>query len=226
MALAVTRLICGSVKTSTGRPCDRPKGHSGLHGQKDSKSKCEHGKRRSRCKECGGSQICEHGTQHDHCKDCGGSQICEHGAQRSTCKRCGGGAICEHNRQRAHCKKCGGTSYCEHGRHRSQCKQCGTYRKLLKGGFSHEEIKEIGAVACCQFPGCQVRAGGVVLHSDHHHDGSNKIMTENYRGEVCPGCNRRLAILDEHPEFANVLELLYIVRRPYTRHEVSDASVV
>ena len=49
---------------------------------------CEHGRIRSTCKECGGSQICEHGRQRKQCKECGGSQICEHGHQRPKCKEC------------------------------------------------------------------------------------------------------------------------------------------
>ena len=67
---------------------------------------------------------CEHGRKRSRCKDCGGSQICEHGRQRSTCKDCGGGSICEHGRQRSVCKDCGGSQICEHGRQRSQCKEC------------------------------------------------------------------------------------------------------
>ena len=34
---------------------------------------CPHGRRRSLCKECGGSGICEHGRQRSRCKECGGS---------------------------------------------------------------------------------------------------------------------------------------------------------
>ena len=49
---------------------------------------CEHGRRRSRCKECGGSGICEHGRERSQCKECGGSGICEHGRRRSACKEC------------------------------------------------------------------------------------------------------------------------------------------
>ena len=49
---------------------------------------CEHGRRRSQCKECGGSSFCEHGRQRSYCKECGGSQICEHGRRRYDCKEC------------------------------------------------------------------------------------------------------------------------------------------
>ena len=32
------------------------------------RKKCDHGSRRSRCKECGGSEICDHGRQRSQCK--------------------------------------------------------------------------------------------------------------------------------------------------------------
>ena len=78
---------------------------------------CEHGRQRSKCKECGGASICEHGRRRSRCKECGGSAICEHGRQRSKCNlrsaaRVGG--ICEHGRIRSQCKECGGGSICEH----------------------------------------------------------------------------------------------------------------
>eukprot|EP00964_Phaeocystis_antarctica_P062302 scaffold37315_cov58-Phaeocystis_antarctica.AAC.2 len=46
--------------------------------------KCEHGRQRTKCKDCGGGiKKCEHGRERSKCKDCGGSGICEHGRQRS-----------------------------------------------------------------------------------------------------------------------------------------------
>ena len=36
------------------------------------KKKCEHGRERSRCKDCGGSGICEHGRQRSQCKEYSG----------------------------------------------------------------------------------------------------------------------------------------------------------
>ena len=56
------------------------------------KNKCEHGRERRYCKDCGGSGICEHGRRRSVCKDCGGGSICEHGRRRSTCKDCGSGS--------------------------------------------------------------------------------------------------------------------------------------
>ena len=87
--------------------------------------RCEHGRRRSTCKECGGSGVCEHGRQRSDCKECGGKSICEHGRVRSRCKECGGNGICEHGRVRSDCKDCGGSSFCEHGRRPSRCTDCG-----------------------------------------------------------------------------------------------------
>ena len=78
------------------------------------KGPCEHGvKPRSNCKVCG---ACPHGRKRSRCKECGGAAICEHGRERSQCKECGGGSICEHGRQRSRCKECGGGAICEHGR--------------------------------------------------------------------------------------------------------------
>ena len=76
-------------------------------------SKCEHGRRKSQCKECGGSSICEHGRQKSRCKECGGVSICEHGRQKSQCKECGGSSICKHGRLKSTCKECGGSSLCK-----------------------------------------------------------------------------------------------------------------
>jgi hypothetical protein len=66
------------------------------------KGPCEHGvKYRSNCKVC---RKCEHGRNRYNCKECGGGSICEHGCIRSQCKECGGSAICEHGRRRTRCK--------------------------------------------------------------------------------------------------------------------------
>ena len=86
---------------------------------------CQHGRRRSTCKECGGSAICTHGRQRSRCKDCNGGGICQHGRRRSECKDCGGGSMCEHGRRRRQCKACGGKGICEHGRVKSKCRDCG-----------------------------------------------------------------------------------------------------
>jgi hypothetical protein len=112
-------------------------------------SACPHGRRRSQCKECGGSQICEHGRERPYCKECGGSQICEHGRIRSQCKECGGGSICEHGRQRSQCKECGGSQICKHGRQRSQCKECGG-GSICEHGRQRCRCKECGGGSICE----------------------------------------------------------------------------
>ena len=52
------------------------------------KNKCEHGKRKDKCIECGGVGICEHKRQKDKCIECGGSGICEHKREKNKCKKC------------------------------------------------------------------------------------------------------------------------------------------
>ncbi len=86
---------------------------------------CIHGKRKTRCIRCGGSEICEHKRLRSHCIKCDGSQICEHKKRRSDCSDCGGSQICEHKKRRSDCADCGGSQICEHKRLRSQCIDCG-----------------------------------------------------------------------------------------------------
>ena len=106
-----------------------------------SKYKCEHGKQKRYCHDCGGSGLCKHGKQtckecQSHllcvhkrfkrqCQDCGGSAYCEHNKQKSQCIVCEGGSICEHKKLKNRCKECGGQSICEHEREKTSCKECG-----------------------------------------------------------------------------------------------------
>ena len=59
----------------------------------DKHSFCEHGKRRSLCKEgCGWGSVCEHGKKRSNCPEevCGKHLFCEHGKRRNCCnKGCG-----------------------------------------------------------------------------------------------------------------------------------------
>ena len=68
--------------------------------------KCEHNKIKSKCKDCGGSELCEHNKRKYTCKDCGGSGVCEHNKLKRVCKDCGGSSICEHDKQRSNCRLC------------------------------------------------------------------------------------------------------------------------
>ena len=111
------------------QPCE-------FHKDKHSRWRCFCNKLASRCnepvcKEYGlkhgikvGLELCEHDRRRSQCKDCGGSEICEHKRQRSQCKDCGGGSICEHKRHRSICKDCGGSQICEHGKRRNICSIC------------------------------------------------------------------------------------------------------
>ena len=67
---------------------------------------CPHGRRLSRCKECGGEGICEHGRERRRCKECGGEGICEHGREHRRCKECSGTSLCLCEHGQCTCKEC------------------------------------------------------------------------------------------------------------------------
>ena len=158
-------------------------------------SKCEHGRRKSECKECGGSQICEHGRrktqckeccgssicEHDRqksrCKECGGSQICEHGRIKTQCKECGGSQICEHNRIKSHCKECGGSSICEHGKQKTKCKECGG-SQICEHGRRKSQCKECGGSSICEHDRiktqCKECGGSSICEHGRRKDGCKK----------------------------------------------------
>ena len=125
----------------------------GSHSKKaKAHARCEHGKEKRRCKECGGSGICKHQHLKFTCKLCnpvGTGGICIHNRDKYNCVQCKGGGICEHNRRRARCVECGGGSICEHKRQRRICKEC-------KGAdiCPHNRIKqycvECGGGSICQ----------------------------------------------------------------------------
>ena len=128
------------VQRKSLRNVDKPKRvrKKCVHGKLKSRCKdckgseiCDHGRRKSICKACGGSGICEHGKRKSRCKECVGSEICDHGRRKSRCKDCGGSEICEHGKQKSYCKDCGGSGLCEHGRTKRQCKDCFPLQKLL-----------------------------------------------------------------------------------------------
>ena len=113
------------------------------------KYKCEHGKRKEYCKECGGSAFCKHGKQKQICKKCGGSGICEHGKRKSRCKECGGSEFCEHGKNKYVCKECDGSGICEHGKNKSICKECGG-SGICKHGKQKRFCKECDGSAFCE----------------------------------------------------------------------------
>ena len=151
------------------------------------------------------------------------SRSCVHGKQRNYCRDCEGTSVCTHGRARPACRDCRGSRFCIHLRTRTTCKICGTHRRLLLGGFTPEEIKEMGARPHCQFPGCYIQCDPLArtLNSDHTHT-EVAITPENYRGEICTGCNVRLKSLDEHPEWATPVELAYMTHHPYSRKKSNN----
>lgn len=150
-----------------------------------------------------------------------GRTICVHGRPLYYCVRCKGGAVCDHKKLRSRCVVCKGSQICPHLLHKQYCKKCGTHTKLRTGGFTVEEIRTIGSVVCCEFPGCFVRLA--FFCSDHSHICANShkrddiMCRECCRGEICAGHNRLLADLDKHPEWTNDDALGYMQRRPFRR---------
>ena len=118
--------------------------------------KCEHGKRKSHCKECGGSAFCKHGKQKSQCKECGGTSICEHDKLKSQCKECGGSVFCEHGKQKSKCKECGGSTFCIHGKQKSQCKKCGGSAFCIHSKRKHD-CKICDGSALCKSHLCETK---------------------------------------------------------------------
>ena len=113
---------------------------------------------RRRSKESKERNKCEHGREKSQCKDCGGSCICEHGRQRSVCKECGGASICEHGKLRSTCKECGGGSICEHGKLRKTCKDCDFkgYLSNIVRGRVYKSLKHDKELSSKEYLGCEV----------------------------------------------------------------------
>jgi hypothetical protein len=102
---------------------------------------------------------------------------------------------------------------------------------LLANGFTPQEVETISAITKCEAPGCQNERtvwngqDSRALARDHAHDEPCEAFDheadgpcpECYRGVICGGCNFRFTTLDAHPEWAGVLDLLYMSRRPFSR---------
>ena len=88
------------------------------------KNNCVHKKRKSRCVDCGGSEICIHKKLRYMCVDCEGSQICIHKKYRSRCVDCEGGSLCIHKKSRSKCIDCEGSQICIHKKLRYSCVDC------------------------------------------------------------------------------------------------------
>jgi hypothetical protein len=69
-------------------------------------------------------QLCEHGKRKSTCRECPNNSYCIHNCVKYLCKECKGKSICPHNKRRTRCKECKGGSLCEHGRFKSKCNEC------------------------------------------------------------------------------------------------------
>ena len=141
------------------------------------KNNCQHNRRKSDCRECGGSSICEHNRHKKICKECGGSQICEHNREKSKCKECGGIGICKHNRQKQHCKECGGSQICEHNRRKQDCIECGG-SSICEHNRRKSDCRECGGSNICE-------------HNRH-----KKICKECGGGSICEHNKQKLHCKD------------------------------
>lgn len=110
---------------------------------------CEHGKRRSRCNKCGGSEICQHNRRKTRCMVCGGSEICVHKRRKANCVMCGGSAMCVHKRRKTLCNECNGTSICTHGKRKSRCNICGG-SELCVHNVQKTKCRECGGSEFCK----------------------------------------------------------------------------
>ncbi len=100
------------------------------------RKKCEHGKQKYLCKECGGSQLCSHDKIKTRCKLCKGKYLCEHNIYKYYCKLCKGNGICIHNNYKDRCITCNYDKKCSHNKIKSLCVLCNTKLKC-----EHNNIK-------------------------------------------------------------------------------------
>ncbi len=131
-------------------------------------SKCEHNKRKSRCFECGGSEICKHNKRKTRCVECDGSEICKHNYQKYNCVECkpelrcqhnyikyncihcNSELRCQHNKRKTRCFECGGRELCIHEKRKSRCKKCDG-RELCKSEWCETKPNSIHNKGYCLF---------------------------------------------------------------------------
>jgi hypothetical protein len=83
--------------------------------------------RKSRCKECLGSELCRHLRNKNRCKECGGKEVCQHGQWYYTCPECPGPGACPHKGSKYNCGECGGSQICKHDSRIDACHLCLRY---------------------------------------------------------------------------------------------------
>jgi hypothetical protein len=153
--------------------------------KRNEKYKCEHGRIKSKCRECKGGSICPHAREKSQCKECGGSQICPHDRIKSRCKECKGSSICPHDRVKSQCKECEGGSICPHDRIKSTCKECGG-SQICPHDRRKSTCKECEGGSICphdrQKSQCKECEGGSICP----HDRIKSTCKECGGSQICP----------------------------------------
>jgi hypothetical protein len=159
--------------------------------------KCEHGKRKTYCRTCGGSSLCIHDKVKRRCHTCGGSAFCEHGKYKETCRTCGGSAFCIHDKLKANCRTCGGTSFCIHDKLKANCRTCGGTSFCIHNK-KKSQCRECNGSSFCihnkQKAVC-IQCGGssICIHGKQKHrcipcDGSSICIHKKEKSKCCE-CN-------------------------------------
>ena len=148
--------------------------------------KCPHGRRRERCRDCGGGSICPHGNLKQTCHDCGGCSICPHGKQKSRCLECGGSSICKHKRNKYSCRECGGNGICQHGQRRVVCRDCGG-NGLCEHKRAKAQCRECGGASICQHRR---------LKKQCPECGGSSICEHGFQRHHCRDCNHFICDLE------------------------------
>jgi hypothetical protein len=146
--------------------------------------KCQHGKQKARCKECGGSQICEHNKDKARCKECGGSSFCIHEKDKRSCKECGGNSFCIHDKNKSYCKECGGSQICEHNKNKSYCKECGGNSFCIHNKYK-TNCKECGRNNFCEHGRKKTRCRDCGGNSFCIHDKRKNTCKECGGSQIC-----------------------------------------
>lgn len=181
--------------------------------------KCEHGKQRYQCVDCGGQGICKHIKLRSHCRICKGSSRCEHDRQRSRCKDCKGASICEHGNYRYVCKGCGGKGLCSHHIQKNTCSSCrpeGAFKHYIRAALKRkydfkitlEQFKAL-VIKPCHYCGEQGNPRGI----DRRNNKMGYIFSNCY--PCCKVCNYMKQNIDELTFISSVHKIASFYKKNY-----------
>jgi len=97
--------------------------------------KCEHGRRKSDCRECSPGNFCIHNKTLRKCPICSPNILCPHNCRRQNCRICTPEKFCTHNLKRQGCKICTPSSFCQHNLQPTRCKICNPNVICEHGGW-------------------------------------------------------------------------------------------